>query len=78
MCQLCHKPFVILFFRFLVWTLEITSVWGFFLLTWGKLPGFYDLLITFVYQYELNNIAFSVLRKDEMLEMLTNYLENVY
>lgn len=28
--------------------------------------------------YQLSNIAFSVLGKDEVLEMPTNYLENVY
>lgn len=49
---------------------------GFFLVTEGKLPGFYDLVLTPVYQ--LNNITFSVLRKDEMLEMLTNYLARIY
>lgn len=27
--------------------------------------------------YQLNNITFSVLRKDEMLEMLTNYLARI-
>lgn len=49
---------------------------GFFLVTEGKLPGFYDLVLTPVYQ--LNNITFSELIKDEMLEMLTNYLARIY